>query len=137
MNALDLKTIVRFARKHVRETDGWRLLNLWLWARWYRDAGGVFACSLGGEMVGLGFARPVWQADFSIDRYAWDDEGDTIFIDMVVCLAPGAMGHLWEQMIDRMGEERKYVAARRAKHGNRLDVLSFEKTDRRFRGIYA
>lgn len=106
------------------------------WARDMVDAYIDFykrACAFGvirykGVIIGVGLAKPISSASSvaekqTKDKWALDQNGDTLFIDEVVATERSAIPLLWTMMVDQLGE-RPYVAG--VRHGQ-LRFWDFNK----------
>lgn len=118
---------VRFIRKHAPEMDSWADEALVTWVAFALKRKRL-VCVYDADHViaGLGAARCLTDTQDSDDWYAHDENGETVFVDLVI--GEGVMPVLWQAMWMRYGP-RKRIAFRRFRDERRreYDMKKFDK----------
>ena len=81
------------------------------WANWARSMGYYCECRKDGTITAIAIARPT--NGIPVDHYEHEEEGDTIYVDLVICSHPLAFRALIRAMFGRFGWGRDSIAFKR------------------------
>lgn len=124
-----------FIKRHWDVSRYWDRAQLVPWLRWF-SARGYVAVTHGqnGRISGIGMARPAKSAQTAKDEpYHYDENGNSVFMDLLISTNPAAMLSLWRMLKRRFGV-RQFVALQRSKYNGRLIVHDMKKYDIKMEG---
>ena len=122
---ISTEDIATFLQDNATKMLMWPEYLLERYIQFYRNEGAIGIVRLRGEIVGVGTARPVKCENQAQDRWEFDENGDTLFIDEIVATEKAVIPILWNMMVERFGQ-RPFVAGMRH---DKLRVWDFAKYD--------
>lgn len=132
MNAFEQKLpeIAAFVRGKLPGVEEWPTGRLEDWLRWYWEHGWLCVILDAQKAVaGIGAARPI-HAGQEDDRTAFDEAGDTAWVDIAIAAERKVTAGLWQTLLARIGA-RQWLGYHRASRNDAPCRYPFDKFQER------